>query len=111
MKRMSASAFRKLLEKRQFTPQSIEIAYRLLVQGTPARTLAREYGLHATRVYAIRHRVLKAYYEQVLPPGWVEATIAGPEKVIREFERQAAEVRDEWLAKTLGGSKPRKALS
>lgn len=91
--KLDAAAFERLARKRKFQPRTLEIARRLLVRGEKARELAHAYGLNIQRIYNIGMQVSAAYQAERLPPGWIEVTICGPEKMIRDFERKVAEAR------------------
>ena len=65
----------------------------LAVHGADARDLAFGYGVSLQRIYNMANDVRKAYKAERLPEGWVEATIAAPKNVMREFKRRVAAER------------------
>ena len=64
-----------------------------MLRSTKAGELAHAYGLNIQRIYNIGMQVTAAYQAERLPTGWIEVTICGPEKMIRDFERKVAEAR------------------
>lgn len=81
----------RIAQQRRFEGRTLEIAKRLFIHGETPKRLAVEYGVNVQRVYAIRREVLAAAQALALPPGWEEATIAGPRELIAELKRQLAD--------------------
>jgi hypothetical protein len=89
---MTATVDLELLERiatqRRFEAQTLEIAKRLLLYGEKPKRLSAEFGVNVQRVYAIRKEVLAAVKALVLPVGWEEVTLAGPQPVIAALKAQ-----------------------
>lgn len=92
--RLDAAAFNRITKNRKFSPQTLEIARRLMVEGAKPRELALAYGICTQRIYKIRTFITAAHEAQRLPEGWAEATIAAPKEMLAEFERRAAAARE-----------------
>lgn len=91
----------KLLEsKRNFDPQTLEIARRRILHNENARHLQAAYGVNLPRIYAIEKQIMAAAHalRVGLPPGWGEMTLVAPKAMLREFARQAAAARKQSLA-------------
>lgn len=91
----------KLLEsKRNFDPQTLEIARRRILHNENARHLKAAYGVNLPRIYAIEKQIVTAAHalRVGLPPGWGEMTLVAPKAMLREFARQAAAARKQFLA-------------
>jgi hypothetical protein len=58
----------RIARRRRFAPRTLHVARRLLVDGTPARIVASEFGLHLSRIYAMRRQVLDAARSMKRPP-------------------------------------------
>ena len=91
--RLPAEAFDAVARRRRFQKQTVDIARRVLVDGEDPRDLAVAYGLSVSRIYAIAESVHHAVKARHLPPGWIEVTIAGPEQMVRHFQKMVAEAR------------------
>ena len=104
--KLDAAAFERITKTRKFSPQTLEIARRLVVEGEKPRELALAYGVCTQRIYKIRTFIAAAYEAQRLPDGWAEKTIAAPKEMIAEFERRAAAAREK-----AGFRRPRSARS
>jgi hypothetical protein len=63
-----------LARRRRFSVRTLDAARRLLVDGAPARTVADEFGLHLSRIYALRRQVLAAAQQLRRPPAPAAAT-------------------------------------
>ena len=92
---IDAAAFTLIEAKRNFQPQTIEIAKRRLLNDERAADLAAAYGVNIQRIYAIETQMAAALQEIALklPHGWGEATIVAPKTLLREFQRQAEAAR------------------
>ena len=93
---IDAATLDRVAKSRRFDARTLEIAQRIFVNGERAASLAREYGLHPLTVYRIVRNVRAASQAEWLPPGWIKITIAGPEPMMREFERAAREAQRAW---------------
>ena len=58
----------RLARRHRFSPRTLQIAARLLIEGASAREVAREFGIHLSRVYAVRRQVLDAAEPHLRPP-------------------------------------------
>ena len=58
----------RIARRRRFAPRTLHVARRLLVDGIPARVVAGEFGLHLSRIYAMRQQVLEAARSMQWPP-------------------------------------------
>ena len=96
---IDAAAFELIQKKRKFRPQTIEIAKRRILDGERAADLASAYGVNLQRIYSIETQIAAAFQAERLPPGWAEATICAPKKMLAEFERQASAARKQLSAK------------
>ena len=92
---IDAAAFALIEAKRNFQPQTIEIAKRRLLNDERAADLAAAYGVNIQRIYAIETQMAAALQEIALklPHGWGEATIIAPKTLLRDFLRQAEAAR------------------
>jgi hypothetical protein len=81
----------RIAEQRRFENRTLEIAKRLFVHGETPKRLSVEHGVNLQRIYAIRKEILAAAQASALPPGWEEATFAGPSEVIAQVKRYFAE--------------------
>jgi hypothetical protein len=79
----------RLAQERQFEPQTLEIAKRLMIYGHTAKHLALEYGLNISRIYAIRNLVQQA--ADSLPDGWIRVTVEGPQHLVERLQKQLAD--------------------
>lgn len=73
--KMDATAFKLLARKCRFTPQTLEIAKRRILHREPATALAKAFGVNLQRVYCIEKRMINAWRELHLPPGWSDITL------------------------------------
>ena len=57
---ITAEVLERLARRRRFSVRTLHAAQRLLIEQVPARVVATEFGLHLSRVYALRRAVLNA---------------------------------------------------
>lgn len=91
--KLDEAAFKLLETKRRFKGQTLEIAKRRMLHRESAPGLAAAYCINRKRVYTIEAQIIAAWEEIQLPEGWSEVTLAAPQSLIAEFERQAAAAR------------------
>lgn len=58
--RVDAEVLAILARRRGFDGRTLSLAHRLLVDGVSATDVAFEFGVHRSRVYAVRRQVLEA---------------------------------------------------
>lgn len=58
----------RIARRRRFAPRTLHVVKRLVVDGIPARIVAGEFGLHLSRIYAMRQQVLDAAKSMQRPP-------------------------------------------
>lgn len=86
--KFSHADFQRLEELHRFSPQTVEIAKRRILDRTDALELANTYGLTIGRIYHIENRMRAAIQKMRVPEGWTEVTLIAPIPLVREFKKQ-----------------------
>jgi hypothetical protein len=97
--RLSAEEFQQAVEKKRFSEQTLEIAYKLLVDGQSETKLAEEYSLTRQRVNKIGADIYAAFLKNALyPPGWIRAVIVASPDMIDTFRATAEKERYKYFS-------------
>ena len=96
-KHLSHDAFEEACKGRRFTDRGRQIAYAQLVSNRPVEEVAAEYGISRSRAQVLARAVFTAHLDkQDQPPGWITATVSGPEELIRKLNAEAERQLKAW---------------
>ncbi len=86
-----------LARRRRFSARSLHVAKRLLVDLTPAREVATEFGMHLSRIYAIRKQIVSAAQgARAVPAG--NGALSPPVRVRKPLQSDGCRPTREWTA-------------
>ena len=102
---MSPEILEILARRCRFSARSLHVAKRLLVDLTPAREVATEFGMHLSRIYAIRKQILSAAQGvRAVPVG--KGVLSPPVRLGQPSQSDGSRPAREWTAsRDPGGSR------